>query len=273
MSKMRDAMLAAPREETAVYAAGQMGFFLHGAGKWLMIDGYLSDYVDRNCSDSLTRWQRNYAPPISPDELDFVDFALFTHEHFDHTDPYTVEGLLRVNDKARFLAPPPAAKLLLKYGAPEKRVEAVSAREEYFFYGGTVTVTPFPAAHEELHPCPGGYAEVGYRVTLDGKTVCHTGDCCPYPELAARVGNCAALLAPINGRDDYRTKVQNIIGCFTGEEALTLARDAGAGMLVPGHYDLYDVNGADLDEFLSLARSRFPDVNVRPLAPGEKVTL
>ena len=91
-----------------------------------------------------------------------------------------------------------------------------------------------PAAHEELHPDQqGGFAEVGYRISFGHATIYHSGDCCPYDGLESRIMNCDALILPVNGRDYYRRNVKDIIGCFDSTEAITLAANTHAGMLIP----------------------------------------
>lgn len=255
--------------QTALYYIGQMGILACHNGSWLMIDGYLSDYVDRNCCTPQVQWKRKYAPPLEPRELDFIDFVFCTHAHFDHTDPYTIAGLAAVNSHARFLAPPPAADLIEKTGIEPERIIRVRPGETYRL-NDEISAVAFPAAHEELHPDgAGNYAEVGYSITLGDFVLCHTGDCCPYDGLAEQLKGCDALIAPINGRDEYRTKVLDIIGCFDADEALTLAEQAGAGLFIPAHYDLYDVNGADPAEFEACRASHHPAQACKLFAPGE----
>lgn len=269
---MKEKILSADLSDgqTAIFYAGQMGFFIKRRGVCIMIDGYLSDYVDRNCNTPLVTWKRRYDPPVLPSELDFVDIALCTHAHYDHTDPYTLRGLAAANPEAKIIAPPPAADVAVREaGIPRERI--ITARPgETISPAPGVTITAFPAAHEKIHMKDDGSCdEVGYRVCFDGFTVVHTGDCCPYDGLSGYVKGCDVLTAPINGRDEYRTKALDIIGCFTGSEALKLSRDSGAGELIPGHYDLYDVNMTDADAFLKIAREDFPDVKVRMLSAGE----
>ncbi len=252
MRKELDSLVLNPKQ-TALYYTGQMGILARHCSSWLMIDGYLTDYVDRNCCTPQVHWKRKYAPPLAPRDLDFVDFVFCTHAHFDHTDPDTIAGLAAVNTRARFFAPPPAADPIETYRLTDE-----------------ISAVAFPAAHEELHPDgAGGYAEVGYRITLGDFVLCHTGDCCPYDGLADHLSGCDVLVAPINGRDEYRTKTLDIIGCFDADEALTLAEQAGAGLFLPAHYDLYDVNGADPAEFEACRASRHPAQACARLKPGE----
>ena len=60
--------------QIALFYLGQVGFLVKYEEKYLLIDGYLSDYVDRNCCSELVKWVRKYPAPIKAEELDFVDF-------------------------------------------------------------------------------------------------------------------------------------------------------------------------------------------------------
>jgi len=51
-------------EEFALFYLGQMGFIVKHREKYLLIDGYLSDYVDTHCSNALVKWERSYPAPI-----------------------------------------------------------------------------------------------------------------------------------------------------------------------------------------------------------------
>ncbi len=254
--------------QIAIFYTGQMGFLVKYGETFLLFDGYFTDYVDRNGHDA--RWVRRYPAPLTPDDLDFVDYAFFSHDHSDHTDPWTVAGLAKVNDHVVCIAPPPAADTLADCGIPSKRIRRVET-DKPFSLPGPIQVTAFPAAHEELHPdgC-GSYAEVGYRLTLGDIVLCHTGDCCPYEGLAERLAGNDILILPINGRDYYRTREQNIIGCFDSREALLLAKTTGTKLLIPGHFDLYDANGVNPAYFVDCQQKFSAEQAYHIFMPGER---
>ena len=91
----REAILATPLtgEQAAVFYLGQEGVLILHGGQSLVIDPYLSDYVDRTCCTETVRWRRRYPAPLSPEELDFVDYVLCTHPHADHADPDTLSRI------------------------------------------------------------------------------------------------------------------------------------------------------------------------------------
>ena len=86
--------------QAALFYIGQVGFIIKYQNTYTMIDGYLSDYVDKNCSSDLVRWERLYPAPIQAENLDFLDFIFCTHAHFDHADPWTLRKIAEVNHRS-----------------------------------------------------------------------------------------------------------------------------------------------------------------------------
>lgn len=103
--------------QLAMFSLGQEGFIFKFEGQYILIDGYLTDYVDRVAEADKGR-KRNFPPPIRPEELDFVDWVFCTHEHADHMDPETLTGIRTCNRKARFVIPEPLIHVLTGLGIP-----------------------------------------------------------------------------------------------------------------------------------------------------------
>ena len=228
--------------QIAIFYLGQESILIKSSEKYLLIDGYLSNYVDKYCSSELVKWERKYPSPISPEELDFVDYVFCTHDHADHTDPETISGIAKVNKKAKFIAPAPYAEKLCDYGVAEDKIIGAVADFELSF--ANIKVMPIPAAHEEL-TCDenGRYANLGYRFDLGGVTLFHAGDCCVYDGLAERLGNVDVMCLPVNGRSYYKRYVRDIIGNMDAYEAAELCSAVNTKLLIPMHFDLYAVNG------------------------------
>ncbi|MGN8631529.1 MBL fold metallo-hydrolase [Blautia sp. HCP3S3_G3] len=259
--------------QVALFYLGQVGFILKYQGKYLMIDGYLSDYVDRNFSSDLVQWKRLYPSPIRSEELDFLDYVFCTHTHCDHADPDTLKAVAECNQKAVFMGCASVCSALKEYGIPAERICKIKADEEMLLEGN-IRVTGVPAAHEELHPDgEGGYEETGILFALGEKKIFHSGDCCPYDGLEQRIQNCDALILPVNGRDYYRTYVKDIIGCFDSVEAITIARNTNAGLLMPVHWDLYEVNSVNPGIFADAIHRLAPSLPYHIFVPGERYIL
>ncbi len=255
--------------QIALFYLGQMGFLLKYSDRYILIDGYLSDYVDRNCCTNTLRWKRNYPAPIKPEALSFVDYVFCTHAHPDHADPDTLSVLAQINSKAIFLVPKPIRERIAAFGLPGERLLGVSADQRIPLCPG-VAVTPVPAAHEELHRGEdGAFCELGYLMHLGETTVYHAGDCCPYDGLGERVQGSHIMILPVNGRDYYRRYRDEIIGCFTPEEAVTLAKDACTRLLIPAHLGLYDVNTLNPAQFVDCLQRAAPYQAFHLFVPGE----
>lgn len=256
--------------QIGIFYLGQVGFLIKYNNKYIVIDAYLSDYVDRNCSDGNVKWIRNYPAPTDAGELDFVDYVFCTHSHFDHADPYTLSKIASINSKAKFYAPAPICSVIESYGVEGNRVEACVCDQKIRLCDD-IYVTAVPAAHEELHTDENGnYKEVGYRFELGKTSLFHGGDGCPYDGLEDRLHGCDILMLPVNGRDWYRTNVCDIIGCFDATEASLIAKNVNADMLIPTHFDLYDVNRISAAEFTDKLFRVNPYQKFHIFAPGER---
>lgn len=256
--------------QIGIFYIGQVGFIIKYEDKYILIDGYLSDYVDKNCSNDKVKWVRRYPAPIKPSELDFVDYVFCTHAHYDHADPYTLSEICKVNKKAKFFVSAAISDILLNYGVDEKRIVPMKANIPLYLCE-SIAVTAIGAAHEELHiNDEGDYEEVGFLFELGSVKLYHGGDGCPYDRLEEYLKGCDILILPVNGRDYYRTVVCDIIGCFDAAEAVTIAKNCGAKLLIPTHFDLYDVNCINPAEFVYKLNSINPTQKFHIFAPGEK---
>lgn len=255
-------------DQLGIFYLGQVGFLMKFREKYILIDAYLSDYVDRNCCSELVQWKRRYPAPISAEELDFADYVFCTHPHFDHADPDTLSAIASVNSKARFIVPASMTTTLCGYGIESERILGVCT-DELYSLDPDISFTAVPSAHEELHPDGnGGFLEVGYRLSFNGITLYHSGDCCMYEGLTERIADTDIMMLPINGRDYYRNR-GDIIGCFDIAEALTLAKEAHTNLLIPTHFDLYDVNAVNPAWFVESQQRIHPTQKYHIFIPGE----
>lgn len=246
---------------------GQEGFLFEYNGIKVVVDPYLTDYVDKNCSQ-LVKWERKYAPPITAEELDFVDYVFLTHTHYDHADPWTIKGILKVNDKAKFIVPAPEKDVFLSYGIPEDRL--ILAKEGQTIDCGEIKANAVAAAHEDFHTNENGdYFELGYKIAFGNIEIYHAGDTLVYDGLVEKIKNADIAFLPINGRDYYRHKL-DILGNPTLEEAAILAKEANVSMVVPMHHDLYAVNGEKNSRFVDTLEEIYPTAKFHIFRNGEK---
>ena len=257
-------------DQIALFYLGQVGFIVKWQNKYLLIDAYLSDYVDKNCCSDNVKWIRKYPAPISAEELDFIDYVFCTHEHFDHADPETLSTLAQINKKAKYVVSKAIIDTIVSYGVPKENIIGLSC-DQRIMLEDNIAVTAIPSAHEEFHVDKNGdYMEVGFKVELDKISFYHAGDGCPYKGLEERLSGCDIMMIPINGRDYYRTYVCDIIGCFNSREAVLLAKNTQVDLLIPTHFDLYDVNCVNPAEFVDYLKDWNPTQKFHIFAPGER---
>ena len=256
-------------QQVALFYLGQEGFLIKYNDKYILIDPYLSYYVDRNCCSETVKWVRKYPAPISAKELDFVDYVLCTHAHFDHSDPDTLHAIAECNSKATFIVPEPIKETYLSYGIASERIIGAVAGNP--LNCKDCTIVPIPSAHEELHTdANGNYMELGYKVIVGDISIYHAGDCCVYDGLAEQLMDTDVLMLPVNGRSYFKRYENDIIGNMTAEEAVVLAQKTNAGMLIPMHYDLYAVNCINPAHFVDCLFTINPSQRFHMFAPGER---
>ena len=229
---------------------GQCGFLLDFGVTKIVTDPYLSDYVDKTCSNGDVKWQRLYPPPATLQVLK-PEGILISHSHEDHLDPWTLKPYLNANEACMAAAPAPECSRLESIGA--SRVIYAKAEESFFI--GDVKITPIPCAHTQLHldEC-GRFHELSYLIEYKGRRIFFGGDMSLYDGLVNRLhdAKCSLLLLPVNGRDDDRTE-KGIIGNMDHIEAARLSSALDVPY-IPMHHDLYANNGCDPLEIQSAAK-------------------
>lgn len=233
---------------------GQAGYSVETENIRILIDPYLSYSVDDG-----DKWIRKYAPPVLPSEVTDADFVFMSHDHLDHVDPETLLGIAEASPNCSFAASAAfAVDRLTEIGIAEDRIIPLES-DVAVRIGNGVTVTPIPAAHEELHPCsPGGYEELGFIFEIDGERIYHGGDTCVYDGLCERIYGVDIAMLPVNGRDEVRHQM-NCIGNMNADEAAKLASDARIGCTIPCHWELYELNG-ETPENIRAAFAKYPQV-------------
>lgn len=230
---------------------GQSGFLLQWRGRHLLLDPYLSDSLTYKYAGTDKPHVRMTARVVAPERLDFVDVATSSHNHTDHLDGETLRPLLDANPHLALVIPEAnRAFVATRLGIdPEQPVGLDDGR--------TVEVAGFritgvPAAHETLERDERGrYTHLGYVVEFGGWTVYHSGDTVRYDGMAETLRRWPidVALLPINGRAPER----RVAGNLDGREAARLAKDTGARLVIPCHYEMFTFNTASPDAFVDEA--------------------
>lgn len=248
----------------AFWALGQVGVAIGGPEGVLYVDPYLTDSDGQGGV-----LERNFPPPLPPEEVANASAVLLTHDHIDHTDPETILPLAAASPEARFVAPFTSRDTLVGAGLDARRISVPTVGEPFEVIGATVTAVP--SAHTELgHDPERGYPYLGYVVEWNGVTAYHAGDTVVHDGLieALQGRRVDVAFLPINGRDYFRTR-DGIIGNMDLREAAHLAEELDFGLVVPTHHDLFAFNGADPGWFVSYLNGLNPARRHKVLKPGE----
>jgi L-ascorbate metabolism protein UlaG (beta-lactamase superfamily) len=207
---------------------GQSSFLIDTESTRLLIDPFFSEHQ-----------ARRYAPlPVAPFATG-IDRILITHEHLDHLDPESLRAIALHSPDAIVVAPSPLRSLV-----KDMPFEGVGRGDRLTLPGGG-RLAVVPAIHA-LHP-KDGYSEgerfVGYVLELEGIAIYHAGDTIDGEPLSASLEevDVDVALLPVNGRTPERER-RGIAGNLDAEEAVALAVECGARVLVPIHWDLFDGN-------------------------------
>ena len=260
-----------PEEGLGIWYLGQETFLLKKGNKFILIDPYLTDYVDRFPEFEKGFWVRKYHSPVKPEDMDFIDFILCTHNHLDHMDPDTIRGVSSCNDRTGFVVPYPDVNDNEKLLAGKNIIYGAKVNEPLQF--GELNIIPVPAAHGIFHrDNDGNYCELSYLIKWGNFIVFHGGDMKVYPELPDILKGFDIDIAflPINGGDWLRDK-QGIVGNMNFREAADLGVEIGADLIVPIHFDLYDVNQENPAYFIDYIYHSYPGQKYHIFQPGERM--
>ena len=220
---------------------GQAGFALRYENLRILVDPYLSDYLEQKYRGTDKPHERLMAAPIQVQEAELLDFVICTHQHSDHMDPEALPILASRFPAARFVVPRASQEHLSRLGVPDKQILGINAPEKMLL-SSDFSVEAIPSAHETVEKNErGDYRYLGYIIRLGSITIYHSGDTIPYTGLAERVRRHQVDLAllPINGRG------KGVPGNFTFDEAVQLCQLADIPNIIPHHFGMFAFNTVD----------------------------
>lgn len=227
---------------------GQSGFLVQWKGTHLLFDPYLSDSLTRKYAGTDKPHVRMTARVIDPERLPPIAVVTSTHAHTDHLDPDTLLPILRANPDVALVIPEAnRAFVAERLGIAEDH--AIGLDDGVTMSSGDFRITGVPAAHERLERDDRGRNRfLGYVVQAGPWTLYHSGDTVRYSGMVERLHpfRIDVALLPINGRAAER----RVAGNLDGAEAARLARDIGARLVIPCHYEMFTFNTASPELFV-----------------------
>lgn len=195
---------------------GQAGLLFDFDGTVVMVDPYLSDSVVKVNPKNRRR------QPIDSRFFEVrPDFLVLTHDHLDHTDPETLDILLRKHESICVFAPKNAWETARKYGGEHRYV---------LFNSGTVW-TEKGVTFEAVYAEHSDDSAIGVLLTYGGKRYYITGDTLYNKKVIADAPkNADAVFLPINGVGNNMNMT----------DAAKFAKDIAAKCVVPLHFGMFD---------------------------------
>jgi L-ascorbate metabolism protein UlaG (beta-lactamase superfamily) len=228
---------------------GQSGFLLQWQGVHVLLDPYFSDSLTKKYNQTDKPHVRMTELVIDPARLSFVDVVTSSHNHTDHLDVETLVPVLAGNPSPKlviaesnrtFVADRLGINPAIPIGVDDGTTVEVSG----------IRISGVASAHETVERDQKGRARfLGYVLQFGEWVIYHSGDTMRYSGMAEKLrtfGVHVALL-PINGRAPER----RVAGNLSGPEAAQLAKDIGARVVIPCHFEMFEFNTAPPDEFVA----------------------
>jgi L-ascorbate metabolism protein UlaG (beta-lactamase superfamily) len=222
---------------------GQSGFLVEHNGARLLFDPYLSESLTTKYADSDKPHVRMIERVVAPDKLTGIDVVTSSHNHTDHLDAETLFPLRGANPGMRFIIPE-ANRAFIANRLGGDLSDAIGLDDGMSVEVGNFRIHGIASAHNELErDAHGRYVYLGYVVQCGDWTIYHSGDTLLYAGLAEKLRRFRIEIAllPINGNRPER----RVAGNLDGREAAWLAKEMGAGVVVPHHYEMFEFNTAD----------------------------
>ena len=253
-------------QELNLWWLGQSGFLVQWQGCHLLLDPYLSDSLTRKYATTDKPHVRMTEIVVAPERLTFIDVVTSSHAHTDHLDKETLVPLFQANPGLEIICPEANRDLVVdRLGLMSDVPRAMKA-------GDSVTAKGFrfhavPAAHNDLETDSWGrHKFLGYVIEAGPWRIYHSGDTKWYDEIVPNVQRYQVHIAllPINGDLPER----RVAGNLTGAEAANLAKQIGAEIVIPCHYDMFEFNTVSPHTFV--AECKRLDQRYRLLRCGER---
>ncbi len=250
-----------------VWWLGQSGFLIQFQGKHLLFDPYLSDSLSKKYAKTDKPHTRISELVVEPSLLNMIDVVTSSHNHTDHLDAETLLPIFEKNPNIKFIIPEAnrafvCERLQCKNDFPIGLNDLQSVDIEPF------TITGVPAAHNSIERDEAGNLKfMGFILAFGKYKVYHSGDTLWYNGMVEVLKDFEVDIAflPINGNKPER----RVSGNLSYEEASRLGKEIGSKLTIPHHYDLFEFNSENPENFAQKAEEY--GINYKVLQLGERI--
>lgn len=238
-----------------IWWLGQSGFLIQWQGKRLLFDPYLSDSLTQKYLYTDKPHTRMSDLVVDPNLLHSIDIVTSSHNHTDHLDAASLQPILANNPEVVFIIPEANRKFVadrvqcaMDFPIGMNDNGKAFRHKGFTFYG-------LASKHNEIDRDAYGHCHyIGYVVKFGPYTVYHSGDTLWYDDMVANLlpMQVDVALLPINGDDAAR----KVAGNLNAHEAVTLGKAINAKSVVPCHYDMFEFNTADVNDFIEEAKNQ-----------------
>lgn len=242
--------------EIALWYIGGAGYILRTAATTLLIDPFLGPSGPPD-------WMREIPPAFAPEtigELGVLDAMLISHEHGDHADETALDAIARYSEAPVFGSPESIA-VAAKMGVPGDRLRTVDT--DFAFQIGDLRVATTPMFDPLATGC------LGYVLEAAGVTLLHGGDSLYFDGFAeiGRRWQIDAVCLSVGDNPPGQTLYMD------EADAARAARDCGARVLIPQHFDLWRGLTLDPRRVRSATAWYAPQTRVVPARFGRRITI
>jgi L-ascorbate metabolism protein UlaG (beta-lactamase superfamily) len=250
-----------------VWWLGQSGFLIQFQGKHLLFDPYLSDSLSNKYAQTDKPHTRISELVIEPSLLDMIDVVTSSHNHTDHLDAETLLPIFEKNPAIKFIIPKANCAFVCER-LKCKNDFSIGLNDLQSIDIEPFTITGVPAAHNSIERDDAGNLKfMGFIVAFGNYKVYHSGDTLWYDGIVETLKPFQVDIAflPINGNKPER----RVAGNLSYEEAARLGKEIGAKLTIPHHYDLFEFNTENPENFIQKAEEY--GINYKVLQLGEQV--
>ena len=253
-----------------IWWLGQSGFLLKLGQETILFDPYLSDALPRKYANTNKPHTRISEIVIEPSMLRGISVVTSSHNHTDHLDAETLLPIFQQNPGVHFLIPEANRAFVVDRLQCEPIFPIGMNDDGVVFKHKNIEVIGVPAAHNTVDRDTDGRCKyMGFVAKIGHFCVYHSGDTLLFDGLIdiLKPYQVDVAFLPINGNDPSR----GVAGNLNCEEAAFVAKNIGAKLVIPHHYDLFAFNTANVADFVIACEEQ--GVQYRVMQMGEGIAI